>query len=167
MVELIEKLLKKDLAYKSSDGSIYFNIKKFESYGKLAHLEIDNQKETTSLTPQKYGRIKTDEYEKDNIQDFALWKMWEDKDGEVFWDTSLGKGRPGWHIECSAMSMANLGKQIDIHTGGIDNIFPHHENERAQSEGVTGKQFVKYWMHNEWVLVDHKKWQNQNKIFIP
>ena len=165
MVELIEKLLKKDLAYKSSDGSIYFNIKKFESYGKLAHLEIDNQKETTSLTPQKYGRIKTDEYEKDNIQDFALWKMWEDKDGEVFWDTSLGKGRPGWHIECSAMSMANLGKQIDIHTGGIDNIFPHHENERAQSEGVTGKQFVKYWMHNEWVLVDHKKMAKSEQNF--
>ena len=87
------------------------------------------------------------------------------KTEKFFWDTSLGKGRPGWHIECSAMSMANLGKQIDIHTGGIDNIFPHHENERAQSEGVTGKQFVKYWMHNEWVLVDHKKMAKSEQNF--
>ena len=112
---------------------------------------LENQKENAS------GRIKTDEYEKDNAQDFALWKAWDKKDGEVFWETELGKGRPGWHIECSAMSMSNLGEQIDIHTGGVDNIFPHHENEIAQSEGVTEKQFVKYWMHNEWVLVDQKK----------
>lgn len=157
MVEIIKKLLEKKLAYKSADGSIYFDIKKFKNYGQLSHLTLDSQKETTSLTPQYYGRIKTDEYEKDNAQDFALWKAWDEKDGDVFWNTDLGKGRPGWHIECSAMSMKNLGEQLDIHTGGVDNIFPHHENEIAQSEGATGKQFVKYWMHNEWVLVDQKK----------
>jgi len=159
MTELIEKLLKKGLAYQSADGSVYFNIKKFKPYGELAHIEIENQKENAG------GRINTDEYEKDNVQDFALWKVWDEKDGEVFWDpsdwlgtdTALGKGRPGWHIECSAMSMTNLGEELDIHTGGVDNIFPHHENERAQSEGVTEKQFVRYWMHNEWVLVDKKK----------
>lgn len=151
MVGIIKKLMKNKLAYKSADNSIYFDIKKFKNYGKLSHLVLENQKENAS------GRIKTDEYEKDNAQDFALWKAWDKKDGEVFWETELGKGRPGWHIECSAMSMSNLGEQIDIHTGGVDNIFPHHENEIAQSEGATGKQFVKYWMHNEWVLVDQKK----------
>jgi cysteinyl-tRNA synthetase len=151
MVEIIKKLLDKGLAYKSADGSIYFNIKKFKDYGKLSHFVLGEQKENAS------GRIKTDEYEKDNAQDFALWKAWDEKDGDVFWNTVLGKGRPGWHIECSAMSIANLGEQIDLHTGGVDNIFPHHENEIAQSEGATGKQFVKYWMHNEWVLVDQKK----------
>ena len=151
MVAIIKKLLDKGLAYKSNDGSVYYDIKKFKNYGKLSHLVLEDQKENAS------GRIKTDEYEKDNAQDFALWKSWDEKDGNVFWDTELGKGRPGWHIECSAMSMSNLGEQIDIHTGGVDNIFPHHENEIAQSEGATGKQFVKYWMHNEWVLVDQKK----------
>jgi len=151
MVKIIKKLLEKGLAYKSEDGSIYFDIKKFKNYGQLSHLTLENQKENAS------GRIKTDEYEKENANDFALWKAWDEKDGNVFWKTELGKGRPGWHIECSAMSMKNLGEQIDLHTGGVDNIFPHHENEIAQSEGATGKQFVKYWMHNEWVLVDNKK----------
>ena len=151
MVQIIEKLIKNGLAYKSKDNSVYFDIKKFKNYGKLSHLILENQKENAS------GRIASDEYEKDNAQDFALWKAWDEKDGDVFWKTKLGKGRPGWHIECSAMSMTNLGEQIDIHTGGVDNIFPHHENEIAQSEGATGKQFVKYWMHNEWVLVDQKK----------
>ncbi len=151
MVDIIEKLLEKEIAYKSEDGSVYYDIKKFPSYGKLSGLILEEQKENAS------GRIKTDEYDKENAQDFALWKAWDTNDGEVFWETTLGKGRPGWHIECSAMSMATLGEEIDIHTGGVDNIFPHHENEIAQSEGVTGKQFVKYWMHNEWVLVDGKK----------
>lgn len=159
MVEIINKLLDKGLAYKSEDGSVYFDIKKFPNYGKLSGIVLEKQKENAS------GRIVSDEYDKENAQDFALWKAWDEKDGEVFWDpaklagtsTSLGKGRPGWHIECSAMSMANLGEELDIHTGGVDNIFPHHENEIAQSEGATGKQFVKYWMHNEWVLVDQKK----------
>ena len=167
MVEIIEKLLAKGLAYKSNDGSIYFDIKKFKHYGKLSHLTIENQKENAG------GRIKTDEYEKDNAEDFALWKAWDTQDGDVFWDpsrilgtgTTLGKGRPGWHIECSAMAMSNLGEQIDIHTGGVDNIFPHHENEIAQSEGATGKQFVKYWMHNEWVLVDQKKMSKSEHNF--
>ena len=151
MVELIKKLLASGLAYKSEDGSTYFNIKKFKNYGKLSGVEIDNQKENAA------GRIIKDEYDKDNVQDFALWKAWDKNDGDVFWETELGKGRPGWHIECSAMSMKFLGEQLDIHTGGVDLIFPHHENEIAQSEGATGKQFVKYWLHNEWVLVDSKK----------
>ena len=151
MVNITKKLLEKDLAYKSEDGSVYFNIRKFKNYGKLSRLELENQKENAS------GRIKTDEYDKENAQDFALWKAWDKEDGDVFWETDLGKGRPGWHIECSAMSMKNLGEQIDLHTGGVDNIFPHHENEIAQSEGATGKKFVNYWMHNEWVLVDGKK----------
>lgn len=159
MVEIIEKLLEKGLAYKSSDGSVYYDIKKFKNYGQLSHLVLKDQKENAG------GRIATDEYEKENAQDFALWKAWDEKDGDVFWETNLGKGRPGWHIECSAMSMKNLGDQLDIHTGGVDNIFPHHENEIAQSEGSTGKQFVKYWMHNEWVLVDQKKMAKSSNNF--
>ncbi|MEI7709551.1 MAG: cysteine--tRNA ligase [bacterium] len=159
MVDLTEKLIKKGLAYKSEDGSVYFNIKKFPNYGKLSHLVLEEQKENAS------GRMKSDEYGKDNVHDFALWKSWDENDGDVFWTTLLGKGRPGWHIECSAMSIANLGEQIDIHTGGVDNIFPHHENEIAQSEGVTGKPFVKYWMHNEWILVDQKKMSKSAKNF--
>ncbi len=151
MVKIIKKLLENRLAYKSDDGSIYFDIRKFPNYGKLSGMVLEAQKENAS------GRIISDEYDKENAQDFALWKAWDEKDGEVFWDTEFGRGRPGWHIECSAMSMENLGEELDIHTGGVDNIFPHHENEIAQSEGATGKQFVKYWMHNEWVLVDQKK----------
>src|SRR3990167_8834773 len=102
MGEIIEKLLEKGFAYKSPDGSVYYDIKKFHSYGKLSHISIEAQRENAS------GRIKSDEYEKDNVQDFTLWKAWDEEDGNVFWDTSLGKGRPGWHIECSAMSMSNL-----------------------------------------------------------
>jgi cysteinyl-tRNA synthetase len=151
MVKLIEKLIENDLAYKSHDGSVYFDIRKFKNYGKLSNLVIDKQKENAS------GKIKNDEYEKDNVQDFALWKAWDKNDGDVYWNTALGKGRPGWHIECSAMSMKYLGDELDIHTGGVDLIFPHHENEIAQSEGTTSKKFVKYWMHNEWLLVDSKK----------
>jgi cysteinyl-tRNA synthetase len=161
MVRLIEILLEKKYAYKSHDGSIYFDIKKFKEYGKLSGITLEQLKDNAS------GRIKTDEYEKDNIQDFALWKAWDENDGDVFWETSLGNGRPGWHIECSAMSMKNLGEQIDLHTGGVDNIFPHHENEIAQSESITGKQFVKYWMHNEWVLVDNKKMaKSANNFYV-
>ncbi len=151
MVKIIKNLLEKNLAYKSADGSIYFDITKFKNYGKLSGITLDKLKENAS------GRITNDEYDKENAQDFALWKAYDEKDCDVFWETELGKGRPGWHIECSAMSIENLGEQIDIHTGGVDNIFPHHENEIAQSESYTGKQFVKYWMHNEWVLVDQKK----------
>lgn len=151
MVKIIKNLLDKKIAYKSPDGSIYFDIKQFKDYGKLSGFTLEKLKENAS------GRTNSDEYEKDNVQDFALWKAWDEKDGNVFWETELGKGRPGWHIECSAMAIKNLGEQLDLHTGGIDNIFPHHENEIAQSESYTGKQFVKYWMHNEWVLIDDKK----------
>ncbi len=151
MVKMIEKLLEKGYAYKAEDGSIYFDIKKDDEYGKLSHFNISDLKENAG------GRIKKDEYEKDNVQDFALWKAYDESDGDVFWETSLGKGRPGWHIECSAMSITELGENIDIHTGGVDLIFPHHENEIAQSECATGKSFVKYWMHNEHLMVDGSK----------
>ncbi len=151
MVALIEKLVQSGHAYKGEDNSIYFKISSFKEYGSLTHLDLSQLEKNAS------GRMNADEYEKDNAQDFALWKAWDENDGGVFWETRLGKGHPGWHIECSAMSMKNLGETIDIHTGGIDNMFPHHENEIAQSECATGKQFVRYWMHNQWLLVDGKK----------
>lgn len=151
IVQLVEKLLKKEMAYRAEDGSIYFSIDKFKNYGKLADLEKQDLRENAE------GRMQSDEYEKENARDFALWKAYTKDDGDVFWETSLGKGRPGWHIECSAMSMKYLGESFDIHTGGIDLIFPHHTNEIAQSEAVTGKLFVKYWMHNEHLLVNGKK----------
>jgi cysteinyl-tRNA synthetase len=137
MIDLIQTLLKNGHAYKTSDG-VYFSIDKFKKYGKLANLDkIKNKKE----------RIKSDEYDKQNAQDFALWKFYAKEDGDVFWNAPFGNGRPGWHIECSAMSMKVLGECIDIHTGAIDLIFPHHTNEIAQSECATGEKFVKYWMH--------------------
>jgi cysteinyl-tRNA synthetase len=149
MVKLIQTLLDKGIAYKSDDGSIYYDISKFKDYGKLAHLDLSELKAG--------ARVKHDSYEKKNIADFALWKAWDENDGDVFWETPIGKGRPGWHIECSVMSMKNLGETIDIHTGGIDLVFPHHQNEIAQSEGATGKPFVKYWVHNEHLIVEGKK----------
>jgi len=152
MVELIKKLIENGFAYKTDDGSVYFNIHKDTEYGKLSHFKLSDLKENAD------NRLdKKDEYEKENAKDFALWKAWTEDDGDVFWDTELGKGRPGWHIECSAMSMKNLGESFDIHTGGVDNIFPHHENEIAQSECATGKPFAKYFMHNEHLLVDGQK----------
>ena len=151
MVELIEILIKKEFAYKTDTGSIYFNIHKDKEYGKLSHFNLGDLKENAK------GRLNDDEYEKDNAQDFVLWKSWNKDDGDVFWNTTLGKGRPGWHIECSTMSMNKLGNSFDIHTGGVDNIFPHHENEIAQSECATGQKFVNYWMHNEHLMVDGKK----------
>jgi len=159
MVEIIEKLQEKGFAYKSEDGSVYFDIKKDKEYGKLSGLDISKLKENAK------GRLNTDEYDKDNAFDFALWKAWDEKDGDVYWDpkellgrdTSLGKGRPGWHIECSAMSNSLLGETFDIHTGGVDNIFPHHENEIAQSECSSGKTFANYFLHNEHLLVDGQK----------
>ncbi|MCX6801214.1 MAG: cysteine--tRNA ligase [Candidatus Diapherotrites archaeon] len=149
MVKLIQKLLDKGIAYRGDDGSIYYSVKKFKNYGKLAHIDVKKLKAG--------ARISHDEYEKDSAADFVLWKAWDENDGGVFWETSLGKGRPGWHIECSAMSMKYLGESFDIHTGGVDNKFPHHENEIAQSEAATGKKFVKYWMHCEHLMVDGKK----------
>lgn len=147
MVSLIKELLDKGYAYKASDG-IYFSIDKSKNYGKLAQLE--KRKDSKE-------RIKNDEYDKTNPQDFALWKFYTPEDGDVFWETEIGKGRPGWHIECSAMSMKVLGPQIDIHTGGIDLIFPHHTNEIAQSEATTGKQFVKYWIHGGFLTMKEGK----------
>lgn len=150
MVKLIQGLLDKGFAYKSGDG-IYFSVAKFRDYGKLAGIELAQLQEGAS------ERVKKDEYSKEEAQDFALWKFWDENDGKVFWNTSLGKGRPGWHIECSAMSMKYLAESIDIHTGGVDLVFPHHTNEIAQSECYTKKSFVKYWLHNEHLLVDGKK----------
>lgn len=156
MVTMIETLLDKGFAYQTDDGSVYFDIHKDKQYGKLSHLHLDDLQENAK------GRLKKDEYEKDNAQDFALWKAWDENDGNVFWEPklmggTLHKGRPGWHIECSAMSIDTLGESFDIHTGGVDNIFPHHENEIAQSECATGKPFAKYFMHNEHLLVDGAK----------
>lgn len=149
MIEMITELIKRELAYQADDKSVYFRINKFPEYGKLAHLNLEELRPT--------GRVRSDEYEKENIGDFALWKAWDEEDGEVGWDSPWGRGRPGWHIECSAMSTALLGDQLDIHCGGVDNIFPHHEAEIAQSEGVTGKKFVRYWMHCAHLLVDNQK----------
>lgn len=148
MVKMIEILLKKGIAYESDDG-IYFNVKKFKDYGKLSGVKIDKLKSSV--------RIDNDEYDKDNVSDFALWKFYDNEDGNVFWKEGIGKGRPGWHIECSAMSTKYLGKSFDIHTGGIDLVFPHHENEIAQSEGSCEKKFANYWIHNEWMIVNGKK----------
>jgi cysteinyl-tRNA synthetase len=149
MVALVKTLIQKGYAYKSQDGSIYYAISKFRNYGKLSNIKVAEL--------QAGARVKTDEYTKEEAQDFALWKAWTPEDGDVFWETELGKGRPGWHIECSAMSMRYLGETFDIHCGGIDNMFPHHENEIAQSEGATGKKFVNYWLHNEHLLVEGRK----------
>ena len=148
IVKIIEKLLKKGIAYKSDDG-IYFNIKKFKSYGKLSGVKLDKLKSS--------DRVDSDEYDKENVSDFALWKFYDNEDGNVFWKTSLGKGRPGWHIECSAMSTKYLGQPFDVHLGGVDLIFPHHENEIAQSEGCCDKKFANYWVHGEWMIVNSKK----------
>jgi cysteinyl-tRNA synthetase len=149
MVALVKKLIEKEYAYRSEDGSIYFNISKFKDYGKLARIQVSELKAG--------ARVKVDDYEKEQASDFVLWKAWDPEDGNVFWDTEIGKGRPGWHIECSAMSMKYLGETFDIHCGGVDNLFPHHENEIAQSEAATGKKFVNYWLHNEHLLVEGKK----------
>lgn len=150
MVAIIKKLLDEGIAYKAEDG-IYFSIKKFKGYGKLSGIDIKELKVGAS------ERVEKDEYDKESANDFALWKFYDKEDGDVVWDTGIGKGRPGWHIECSAMSMKYLGENFDIHTGGVDLVFPHHENEIAQSEASTGKKFVNYWMHNEWLLVEGKK----------
>jgi cysteinyl-tRNA synthetase len=149
MVELVKILLAKGVAYKGADGSVYFNIRKFAGYGKLSGLDISGLKSG--------ARVAQDEYTKEEARDFALWKAWSEEDGDVFWETEIGKGRPGWHIECSVMSAKYLGKTFDIHTGGIDLMFPHHENEIAQSEAAYGKQFVRYWLHNEHVMVEGQK----------
>jgi cysteinyl-tRNA synthetase len=153
MIAMIQQLIKKGYAYKSAkDGSIYFSIKQFSSYGRLSHLRLEELKVNAS------GDNQADEYDKDNICDFVLWKAYDpQRDGKIFWESPFGKGRPGWHIECSAMATKLLGETIDIHCGGVDNMFPHHENEIAQSEGCSGHRFVYQWVHVEHLLVDHKK----------
>jgi cysteinyl-tRNA synthetase len=146
MVALIERLQQKGFTYKS-DGSIYYRIAKFPSYGKLSRIDVGGM--------QSGARVDVDRYEKDDARDFALWKA--PKPGEHFWETRIGPGRPGWHIECSAMAMKYLGDTLDIHAGGVDLSFPHHENEIAQSEGATGHLFSKVWLHGEHLLVDGQK----------
>lgn len=152
MIALIQTLLDKEIAYRGADESIYFSIARFPQYGCLSHLKLNELKAGAS------ERVGTDEYDKENVADFTLWKAYDPKrDGEIYWESPFGKGRPGWHIECSAMAMSLLGETIDIHVGGVDNLFPHHENEIAQSEGCTGKPFVKMWLHSEHLLVENKK----------
>ncbi len=146
MVKLIERLSEKSFTY-ASDGSIYYRIAKFPNYGKLSKIDVSGI--------QPGARVDVDRYEKESARDFALWKA--PKPGEHFWETRVGAGRPGWHIECSAMAMKYLGETLDIHTGGVDLAFPHHENEIAQSEGATGKPFVRCWLHAEHLLVEGEK----------
>ena len=147
MVSLIETLAAKDIAYQAEDGSWYFRIARFPEYGKLSKKDFDGIEDG--------ARVDVDEYEKDAARDFALWKAV--KPGEQSWDTPLGAGRPGWHIECSAMAAKFLGENIDLHAGGEDLMFPHHENEIAQSESATGNTFVRHWMHVRFLLVEGKK----------
>jgi cysteinyl-tRNA synthetase len=146
MVQLIEQLTAKGYTY-TSEGSIYFRISKFPAYGRLSKID--------PAGIQAGARVDVDAYDKANARDFALWKA--PKPGEFFWETRIGPGRPGWHIECSAMAMKFLGDTLDIHTGGVDLMFPHHENEIAQSEAATGQPFVRYWMHAEFLLIDSQK----------
>jgi cysteinyl-tRNA synthetase len=146
MVQLIQRLQEKTFTY-PSEGSIYYRIAKFPNYGKLSKIDL------TGIQPG--ARVDNDRYEKESARDFALWKA--PKSGEHFWETAIGPGRPGWHIECSAMAMKYLGETLDIHAGGIDLAFPHHENEIAQSEAATGKPFVRYWLHAEHLLVEGEK----------
>ena len=149
IINLIKKLLQKGLAYQGKDESVYFDISKFRKYGKLSRLKYRIIREG--------ARVALDEYGKEQASDFVLWKAWKPEDGDVFWHSPWGKGRPGWHIECSAMALKNLGQSFDIHAGAVDLIFPHHENEIAQSEGATGKPFVKYWLHLEHLLINKQK----------
>jgi cysteinyl-tRNA synthetase len=150
MIAMIEKLIAGNHAYVSDDKCVYYSIKSFPEYGKLSHRQVGDQ--STAV-----ARIKSDDYDKEEMADFALWKAWDEKDGDVKWDSPWGPGRPGWHIECSAMSIQHLGETFDIHCGGEDLVFPHHEDEIAQSEAATGKPFVRYWLHNAHLLVEGKK----------
>jgi cysteinyl-tRNA synthetase len=149
MIEMIGELQNHGIAYQAEDGSVYFRLSRFPEYGRLAHLNLEELRPT--------GRISNDEYEKESVGDFALWKAWDPADGDVGWDSPWGRGRPGWHIECSAMATTLLGPELDIHCGGVDNIFPHHEAEIAQSESCTGKKFVRYWLHCAHLMVQGQK----------
>lgn len=149
MIELVETLVEKGYAYATDDGCVYFSIAQYQEYGKLSGVD------TSEL--QHGARVKHDEYAKESVADFALWKAWEKSDGDVWWNSPWGPGRPGWHVECSAMSMEYLGKTFDIHTGGMDNVFPHHEDEIAQSEAANECRFVNYWLHCSHLIVEGKK----------
>lgn len=149
MIDMIRDLEAKGIAYQAEDKSLYFRLSKYPDYGKLAHLNLEELRPT--------GRIANDEYEKESVGDFALWKAWDQADGDVKWDSPWGPGRPGWHIECSAMAIALLGPEIDIHCGGVDNIFPHHEAEIAQAECCTGLKFVRTWLHCAHLMVEGEK----------
>ncbi len=151
MLEMIQTLMDKGYAYQSDDKSIYFSIAKDAEYGKLAKIDMENQRTGDRIAN------KNDEYSKDNVGDFALWKAWDEKDGDVKWDSPWGPGRPGWHIECSCMSKKYLGATFDLHTGGIDNMFPHHEDEIAQSEAANGCTFVNTWLHCRHLTVNRQK----------
>jgi len=149
MIELIEKLFAAGVAYQAEDGSVYFSIAKWPAYGQLQKIDRDQMRAGV--------RISHDEYAKESVADFALWKAWSEGDGDVGWDSPWGRGRPGWHIECSAMSAKYLGPQFDIHCGGVDNMFPHHEDEIAQSEAANGCRFVNYWLHCAHLIVNGEK----------
>ncbi len=152
MIKMVELLITKGLAYVASDGSVYYSISKFPRYGCLSHLKLEDLQAGAS------ERVSRDEYDKEHVSDFVLWKKYDpERDGKIFWESPFGQGRPGWHLECSAMATELLGETLDIHVGAVDNIFPHHENEIAQSEGCTGKRFAGMWLHSEHLIVDHKK----------
>ncbi len=161
MIGMIDSLLNKGYAYTSEEGNVFFRISKFKEYGALSHLCLDDLKVGAS------NRVNVDEYDKENLSDFALWKAYDPvNDGNVFWEAPWGRGRPGWHIECSAMAIKYLGETIDLHVGGIDNMFPHHENEIAQSEACTGKCFSRHWMHAYHLIVEGKKMSKSLKNFF-
>ncbi|MEM7175543.1 MAG: cysteine--tRNA ligase [Chlamydiota bacterium] len=152
MIAMIEQLLAKGIAYRGKSGDIFFAIEKFPNYGRLSHLDLATLKVGAS------ERVATDEYDKESAADFVLWKAYHPKrDGSIYWNSPFGKGRPGWHIECSAMATQLLGSTVDLHVGGVDNIFPHHENEIAQSEGCSGHLFVRHWAHCQHLIVEGKK----------
>jgi len=150
-IAMIEGLVEKRLAYRTEDGSVYFSVGAFDGYGKLSGLDKRELKEGAG------GRQESDDYEKDTASDFALWKARKEEDGDNFWSSPWGEGRPGWHLECSAMSLKYLGDSFDLHSGGVDLCFPHHENEIAQSEGCTGHDFCRHWFHIAHLMVDGKK----------
>lgn len=157
IIEIIKKIMKNGYAYRGKDGSVYYDISKFKDFGKLSHLKLRAGKK----------KIKRDDWGEDTsiISDFALWKSYEKEDGDIFWDTELGKGRPGWHIECSAMGSKHLGARFDIHVGGVDNIFPHHENVIAQNFAAFGVNPSKYWLHCRHLMIDGKKMSKSSGNF--
>lgn len=156
-IELVAKLIEKGHAYSTPEGSVYFRVSSFSDYGKLSRLKERELKTGASRDENASGPVDADEYQRDSAADFALWKARKPEDGDVFWPSPWGEGRPGWHLECSAMSMAYLGKSFDLHGGGIDLVFPHHENEIAQSEACTCKTFARHWFHSAHLMVDGRK----------